>query len=135
MRFQYIGIGLVATLGLPFVVLAEEIDCASADVQSDLNACAYQEWDRLDAEMSQALTKAMEVLATIDADLAENERGAVKGMAAAQAAWLTFRDESCRAESYVMFGGSAQTMLLFGCKARLTEARRDDLQLIVNMLP
>lgn len=54
-------------------------------------------------------------------------------MAAAQAAWLTFRDESCTAESYVMYGGSAQAMLLFGCKARLTEARRDALQALVDM--
>lgn len=132
MRFMYAVIGLLAAFALPSAARAQDIDCAVAEVQSDLNDCAYLEWDRLDKELSQVLTQAMEVLAAIDADLPQEERGAVKRMAAAQAAWLTFRDESCTAESYVMYGGSAQAMLLFGCKARLTEARRDALQLIID---
>lgn len=132
MRFMYLVIGLLAAFALPSAARAQDIDCAVAEVQSDLNDCAYLEWDRLDKELSQVLTQAMEVLAAIDADLAENERSAVTGMTAAQAAWLTFRDESCKAESALMYGGSAQAMLLFGCKARLTKARRDDLQLIID---
>ncbi|TXH96313.1 MAG: DUF1311 domain-containing protein [Pseudorhodobacter sp.] len=74
----------------------------------------------------------MAVMQAIDADLPEDERGAADLLRKGQKAWISFRDDACAAEGYVMHGGSAEPMLVYGCMARLTEARAEDLRLIAN---
>ena len=74
----------------------------------------------------------MGVLKTVDDGLAPADRGAVVNLRAAQRAWITFRDAACAAEGYQMHGGSAEPMVIYGCRARLTEARLADLQYLGN---
>ena len=100
--------------------------------QSELTQCAYEEWQAQDAALNAHWTDAMAVMQAIDADLPEDERGAADLLRKGQKAWISFRDDACAAEGYVMHGGSAEPMLVYGCMARLTEARAEDLRLIAE---
>jgi uncharacterized protein YecT (DUF1311 family) len=102
---------------------AQDVDCANAMTQSDMNACAYQDWEVQDADLNAAYVAAMDVLQLWDANLPAAEKGGVKAMRDAQRAWITFRDKACEAEGYAMKGGSAEPLLVYGCMARLTETR------------
>ncbi len=112
---------------------AQQIDCANAMAQSDLNQCAYEDWQSQDALLNAAYSAAMEVLKDWDAALPEAERGGAQALRDAQRAWITFRDRACEAEGYAMKGGSAEPLLVFGCKARLTEDRAGQLWQMIEV--
>jgi uncharacterized protein YecT (DUF1311 family) len=97
-----------------------------------LTQCARDDWQAQDAALNAAWAKAMAVMQAVDADLPAGERGAADRLRKGQRAWISFRDEACAAEGYLMHGGSAEPMLVYGCMARLTEARTGDLRLIAE---
>ncbi|WP_447762453.1 lysozyme inhibitor LprI family protein [Sphingopyxis panaciterrae] len=108
-----------------------EVDCDNAMAQPDLNACAYQEYERADA----ALNAQWKITA---AKLKEQDKGFDRTYdkrpgffdteLAAQRAWLTYRDQHCASEGYSMRGGSAESMVISGCLAQLTAARTKELE-------
>lgn len=100
--------------------------------QSELNQCAYDDWKAQDKALNAVWVKAMAVMKAVDADLPEEERGAADRLRKGQKAWISFRDDTCAAEAYIMHGGSAEPMLVYGCMARLTEARTEDLRFIAD---
>ena len=118
--------GLVLLAAGP--VQAQEVDCALAETQQDMNLCAQQDWQAADAGLNAAYAQAMILMTDIDADLPEDEQGAARNLRNAQRSWIAFRDAACAAEAYMMHGGSAQPLLLYGCMARLTTARVLDLE-------
>ena len=111
----------LACLALP--AAAQEIDCANAMAQMDLNQCAYQEWEAADVELNAAYKRAIGLLQEWDANLPEDEQGGADALKAGQRAWITFRDQACAAEGYAMKGGSAEPLLIYGCMRVLTEER------------
>ena len=113
-------------------VLAAGEGCANAMAQSELTQCAHDDWQAQDAALNAAWAKAMAVMQAVDADLPAGERGAADRLRKGQRAWISFRDEACAAEGYLMHGGSAEPMLVYGCMARLTEVRTGDLRLIAE---
>lgn len=121
---------ILACLTLP--AAAQEVDCANAMAQADLNACAYQDWETADAELNDAYQEAMALLETWDANLPEDEQGGAEALREAQRAWITFRDQACAAEGYAMKGGSAEPLLVYGCMRLLTEERTNHLTSMVE---
>lgn len=117
---------LLACLALP--AAAQEIDCANAMAQMDLNQCAYQDWEEADARLNAVYKQAMELLKGWDENLPKDERGGAAALKDAQRAWITFRDKACEAEGYAMKGGSAEPLLIYGCMRQLTEERVNHLQ-------
>ncbi len=128
-RIKILGVTIGVAL-LPVAAPAQEVDCASAEAQVELTYCAEQDWMRADAVLNDAYQVALAVLTSVDAGLEAQDRGAVVNLRNAQRAWITFRDAACAAEGYQMHGGSAEPMVIYGCRARLTEARTADLQAI-----
>ena len=102
---------------------AESADCAAAMDQSSLNQCAYDLWQVQDAALNAAYSTANALMKQVDADLPESQRGAHKALQDAQRAWIVFRDQTCTAEGYAMHGGNAEPLLVYGCKAQLSEQR------------
>ena len=68
----------------------------------------------------------------IDTGLPRDQRGAATFLRDGQRAWITFRDAACAAEGYLMHGGSAEPMVIYGCYARLTETRAADLWMVAE---
>ncbi len=114
----------------PLSVQAE--DCEAAVTQADLTECSWADWQAADAELNAAWKGAVAVMKAIDADLPEEEQGAVKNLRTGQRAWIEFRDANCLAEGYLMHGGSAEPMLVYGCMAQLTRTRTADLVLMAS---
>lgn len=125
MRLAWLGC-VAALTTLPAV--AQDVDCANAEVQMELTYCAEQDWLAADADLNTAYAVAREVMQGIDAELEASQRGAADYLRAGQRAWVTFRDATCAAEGYAMHGGSAEPMVIYGCRARLTEQRTADLE-------
>lgn len=119
-----------ACLALP--AAAQEVDCANAMAQVDLNACAYADWEAADAGLNAAYQQAMALLEDWDANLPEDEQGGAKALREAQRAWITFRDKACEAEGYAMKGGSAEPLLVYGCMRVLTLERTGHLASMVE---
>lgn len=119
---------LIAALVLAATpALAQEVDCAKAVAQMELTYCAEQEWMAADADLNDAYGAARDLMRQVDTGLPEDQKGAEANLKAAQRAWITFRDAACAAEGYMMHGGSAEPMVIYGCRARLTESRAEDL--------
>lgn len=116
----------------PGLAWAQDDACADATAQVELNACIYAEFEAADAALNEVWPQAMALMKEIDADLPKAEQGAADQLRESQRAWITFRDANCAAEAYMMQGGSAQPMVLYGCMARLTEARTADLELLTT---
>lgn len=112
---------VLACLALP--AAAQEVDCANAVTQQDMNRCAYADWEAADAALNAAYKRAMTLLTGWDADLPETEQGGAEALKEAQRAWIAFRDKACEVEGYAMKGGSAEPLLVYGCMRQLTEDR------------
>ena len=125
MRLAWLGY-VAALTALP--AAAQDVDCATAEVQMELTYCAEQDWLAADAELNAAYGVARDLMQGIDADLETSQRGAADYLRDGQRAWVTFRDATCAAEGYTMHGGSAEPMVIYGCRARLTEQRTADLE-------
>ncbi|WP_374432514.1 lysozyme inhibitor LprI family protein [Tabrizicola sp.] len=121
---------VLACLTLP--AAAQEVDCANAMAQVDLNACAYQDWEAADADLNAAYKRAMALLQDWDANLPAAEQGGAQALKEAQRAWITFRDKACEAEGYAFKGGSAEPLLVYGCMRVLTEERTAHLTSMVE---
>lgn len=125
MRLNWLGC-VAALAAAP--ALAQDADCANAEVQVEMTYCAEQHWLAADADLNVAYGAARKLLQGIDADLEASQRGAADYLRDGQRAWVTFRDATCAAEGYSMHGGSAEPMVIYGCRARLTEQRTADLE-------
>ena len=106
---------------------AQDVDCDNAEAQVELTYCAEQDWMAADADLNDAYQAAMAVMKSVDANLDASERGAAENLLNAQRAWITFRDAACAAEGYSMHGGSAEPMVIYGCRALLTQQRAESL--------
>lgn len=106
-----------------------QVDCSKPMAQQDLNACAAENFARADDDLNavwkQALARAKKF------DGAEREarlRGAKKALLAGQRGWLAYRDGQCDIAGFQMRGGSAEPMLVSGCKATMTRTRTAELK-------
>jgi len=110
---------------LPLMMLiAVPDDCDTDAPQQELNMCLADAFAAADAELNRAWKPAYSAMQRRD-----HEGGSLPTPSYAQAllvsqrAWLTYRDAQCLSESQQMWGGSGESMLLLGCKLRLTRER------------
>ncbi len=91
-----------------------EVDCANAMAQRDLNACAYQDYERADAELNAQWKLTVAAMKEQDRDFDrtyDTRPGYYDTLLAAQRAWIIYRDAHCASEGYTMRGGSAEPMV------------------------
>lgn len=100
---------------------AQDVDCARAMTQQDMNLCAAEEYRAADAMLN------AEWRATLD--VAKNA-GLEAQLRAAQRAWIAYRDAACSVEAAVWEGGSMAPLIHATCLTRLTRTRTDDLVML-----
>jgi uncharacterized protein YecT (DUF1311 family) len=115
---------------LPGAALAQAVDCDNAMVQVEMTFCAEKAWMLADEDLNLAYGLARKAMKNLDANLPADQRGAEAALRDAQRAWINFRDAACTAEGYQMHGGSAEPMVVYGCRERLTRSRAEDLRLL-----
>ena len=108
---------------LPFLLLfagpARARGCDNAQSQNEMNQCAEDDSARADAALNAAYRKAMEGLSPEARDL----------LRAAQRDWIAYRDVECAYEVSGNEGGSIVPLIQFGCLARMSKARTEELGL------
>lgn len=113
-------------------VWAQDVDCVNAESQMEMTYCAEQDWNDADADLNDAYKDAMVALKQVDANLPQGDRHAAEYLRQAQRDWISYRDNACAAEAYPMHGGSAEPMVIYGCRARLTRERTEGLSYITE---
>ncbi|MBL9055445.1 MAG: DUF1311 domain-containing protein [Rhodobacteraceae bacterium] len=111
---------------------AQEVDCTNAMAQQEMNFCAEQDYLEADAALNDAYKRARAAMKALDADLPAGDQGAEAALLAAQRAWLPYRDAACASEGWMMHGGSAEPLVVYGCLATLTRQRTQDLLYLVE---
>lgn len=124
---QLFPITVIATVFVVSAALAQDIDCSNPQVQLEMTFCAERDWQIADDDLNAAYKAAQGAMKAVDQSLAEDQQGASLALRDAQRAWVDFRDAACAAEGYPSRGGSIEPMIIYGCRARLTQTRADDL--------
>lgn len=117
---------------LTLLAAAQAVDCDNAVSQMAMTQCAQQSFAKADALLNAEYRKTVAVMRKLDAEPGNHPSGDTRpGYAAAlteaQRAWIAFRDAHCRTMGYQMRGGSAEPMLVWGCRETLTRDRTEQL--------
>lgn len=113
--------------GLDGAAQAQALNCRDAMTQQEMTACAALDLEAADKDLNAAYAQARGFMRSLDAELVASQSGAEAALRDAQRAWIPYRDKACLAEGFMMRGGSAEPMLVLGCKARLTQQRAQEL--------
>jgi uncharacterized protein YecT (DUF1311 family) len=103
--------------------------CANPVTQTDMTACAVQDWEQADGELNKQWEQTAAHMRQRDAmydHSHEDGPGFFDQLLTAQRAWLTFRDAHCATAR----GGTLEPMLVAQCRAELTRQRTRQLQSI-----
>lgn len=97
-------------------------DCAKAETQRQLTACAYRDFEHAQA-----------AYAAVFRDLAAGLDTARRTLLrTAQKDWLEYRTSTCEFEASAVRGGSAEPMTRLQCQTRVTRERTNELRRQLN---
>ncbi len=106
-------------------------DCKDPQTQSEMTQCAAREFQQADvalnAQWRATLLKMQDYDRGIDRSY-DKRPSYSAALITAQRAWIAFRDAHCTVDGMLFRGGSAEPMLVYGCKATLTKARTKQLR-------
>ena len=102
---------------------AQKVDCGRAAAQVGLTFCAEQNWRAAEVALSAACRAALAVMKRVNARMKSGARAGGEFLAPGAARLGNFPRQRLRGLSYWLQDGSAEAMVIHGCRARLTEAR------------
>jgi uncharacterized protein YecT (DUF1311 family) len=105
--------------------------CDDPQNQADMNACAAIDFEAADAELNAVWREVIAAAREMDAEIDRQFDQAPTSEAVlreAQRAWIVFRDAQCTYEGHEARGGSMESMIYNGCRARLTRERTAQLR-------
>ncbi|NIM41197.1 MAG: DUF1311 domain-containing protein [Hydrogenophaga sp.] len=97
-------------------------DCAKAETQRQLTACAYRDFEHAQAAYTAVFRELFNGLDTARRTL----------LRTAQKDWLAYRTSTCEFESSAVRGGSAEPMTRLQCQTRVTRERTNELRRQLN---
>ncbi len=107
-------------------------DCDNAQTQSEMNACASDDFDRADKALNAQWKLTRKAMVDMDANLEADQKGAEKALLKGQRAWIEYRDGQCEAEGFSVRGGTMEPMMVDSCKAHLTDLRTKELKALAE---
>lgn len=107
-----------AILGTPWAAAAKAIDCENTEVESELLACANQDFTDNQKKLEMLSRKAMTQLPA----------AAQPVFAKAQQAWAAYRDADCAWNAYEIDSGVTSELIQATCRADLTAARIEEIE-------
>ncbi|MGR6468604.1 lysozyme inhibitor LprI family protein [Rhizobium sp. PAMB 3182] len=135
-------LAVLAVVGLPLAASASaqqnpDVDCSDPTTQTDMNICAYQDWQAADKELNAVYKEAVAYAKDEDtqfADIDKNLVGALDALKKAQRAWVEYRDGHCDGMGFQARGGSMEPLLVGSCLADLTRQRTKELKELMTGL-
>ena len=111
----------------------DKLNCVDPQAQIEMNMCAWQDFEKADAELNAIWKDAMAAAKALDAEESNpNLKGAAKALLAGQRGWIAYRDGQCELAGWEAHGGSMEPMLESGCKAELTRERTSQLKAFIS---
>ncbi len=110
----------------------EKLDCANAMTQTDMNQCARSDFEEADKELNVIWGAARERARKLDEQQDDKTKGAEAALLAAQRGWIAYRDGNCELGGWEVHGGSMEPLLVWNCKADLTQQRTKQLKKFVE---
>jgi uncharacterized protein YecT (DUF1311 family) len=134
MRRIWQSVLVTAALWLADPALAQDkLNCVDPQAQIEMNMCAWQDFEKADAELNAIWKDAMTAAKALDAEESNpNLKGAAKALLAGQRGWIAYRDGQCELAGWEAHGGSMEPMLESGCKAELTRERTSQLKAFIS---
>lgn len=123
---------MLLTLLAAAAAQTQTIDCDNARSQMAMTECARRGFVAADALLNAEYKKTMAAMRKMDAEPGSHPSGDTRpgyaaALTAAQRAWIAYRDAHCLSLGYQMRGGTAEPMLVWGCKETLTRDRTEQL--------
>lgn len=115
MRLLLTGLATLMLAAPLLAGVARADDCANAQDQATMNACAGKDFDKADKALNDAYKQ-------INARL-KDDAATKKLLVDAQKSWVAFRDSECTFQSSASAAGSIYPMLVAGCRTGLTNDR------------
>lgn len=129
---------LLQAAPMPEAPPVPEWNCKDPLYQQEMNWCAGQDYFAADAELNTQWKITVAAMKASDAEFAADGSGEYdkrqsyfENLLEAQRGWLRYRDGQCMLEGYGARGGSMESMLVSGCKARLTRQRTQELRELI----
>ena len=118
----YIALALLLVRQDPW----QEYNCEDPRNQAEMNRCAALDFERADAELNMLWREVIAGAREADREINREYDEAPTSedvLRQAQRAWISFRDGHCTYEGHEARGGSMESMLYNGCRARVTRER------------
>jgi uncharacterized protein YecT (DUF1311 family) len=110
----------------------QKLDCANAMEQVEMNQCARTDFEDADRELNVIWNAARERARKLDEQQDAQTKGAEAALLAAQRGWIAYRDGHCELGGWEAHGGSMEPLLVWNCKAGLTQERTKQLKKFVE---
>jgi uncharacterized protein YecT (DUF1311 family) len=110
----------------------EKLDCANAMTQADMDQCAHADFEEADKELNIIWEAARKRAHMLDEQHDAETKGAEAALLAAQRGWIAYRDGHCELGGWEAHGGSMEPLLVWNCKAELTQERTKQLKKFVE---
>ncbi len=108
----------VLLTGMPWTSQAQ--NCANAETQMAMNACAASDFHAADARLNATYNEVMTRVRGLD--------DARKLLVTSELAWVRFRDAECAFATNQVSGGSIRPMIQSSCETDLTKQRTRQLR-------
>lgn len=106
-----------------------DIDCSNATSNVETTHCAWQEFERADAELNALYQEAISHIRATGNDLPAGADEWEKKLREAQRAWIAFRDLNCDELIGIEWSGGTGTSLATAtCRTEMTNARINTLR-------
>lgn len=134
-RYVFLGMSLLS-FSPGNIASAQEPNCDAPATQSEMNACARQDWEAADAQLNAAWGEALAIAQDEDAFLessgGDNRSSFVDTLRKTQRAWIGFRDSECEFRGFQARGGTMEALLVNQCLGEMTRDRTRQLRDIVQ---
>lgn len=114
-------------MAMLLVATAPQVDCDGGKSQGEMNQCALEDFQAVDATLNAEWKRAVARVKARDRESGD-QPSEYDTLLAAQRAWLTYRDRHCQGEGFGMRRSAAEPRIVDSCKRKLTEARIDQLK-------
>ena len=122
--------GFLVVAALPAAAASEpSIDCENASSTVEMNHCADQEFEKVDAELNAIYKKALAAIPDMATEHPFDTKSWEAALRSSQRAWLAYRDAECDQHVPMFWGGGTGTSsAVTGCKTQRTRARIEELK-------
>ena len=103
------------------------LDCNKAISTPEINACAKQEQEKVEAELNAVYKEVMKSLSEPDTEY-EKPSEVKAALIEAQRAWIKFREADCNAVYIQNQGGTIRTVMYISCMQQRAKQRIKELR-------